>query len=163
MKWLVALAMAFTAGLSHADVRPFETGSLAEIRAAREGRPFILAFWSLDCAHCPMELKTLGKLKKLHPGIELVLVSTDSPANASELATFAAGQGLEGAEQWVFSDPQPEKLRFEIDRRWWGELPRTYFFEADHKRTAISGTLSMQVLQQWQTRNSAGSQPQRGR
>ena len=37
--------------------------------------------------------------------------------------------GLGKVEQWVFADPMPERLRFEIDRRWYGELPRTHFYD----------------------------------
>ncbi|MFN3397982.1 MAG: hypothetical protein ACK4ZS_05530, partial [Sulfurimicrobium sp.] len=38
-------------------VRPFVAGSLAKILAARQGKPFVLAFWSVTCTYCPMELE----------------------------------------------------------------------------------------------------------
>ncbi len=159
MKWLRLLPWLFllVASLVWADVgaggeagvRPFESGSLQTIRAAHVHRPFILTFWSIDCAHCPKELKALGELKKQYPKLDIVLVSTDGDVPAAHLASFATRQGLGAAEQWVFADPQPEKLRFEIDRRWWGELPRTYFFDAAHKRESVSGLVSEERLQRW--------------
>lgn len=153
MKRWTFLTLAFAACLAQAEVRPFETGSHVQIRTAREGRPFILSFWSIDCAHCPQELKTLGELKKRHPGIEIVLVSTDTAAETAALADFAARQGLGQAEQWVFADPQPQKLRFEVDKRWWGELPRTYLFDADRKVLAFSGLVARDALAGWIERN----------
>lgn len=154
MKWLALIALAGVASLAYADVQPFETGSLAKIRAAHAGRPFILGFWSLDCPHCPKELEQLGKLRQLHPKIEVVLVSTDLPGDVSALADFAVRQGLGEAEQWVFAGAQPHKLRFEIDHHWWGELPRTYLFDADHKFEAHSGLVGAEIWKRWLDRNS---------
>jgi len=143
------LLLALVSLAAQAQVQPFEAGSLAQIRTAHAGRPFILSFWSLDCAHCPKELLALGELRRRHPRLDVVLVSTDTPAAAALLADFAARQGLAGAEQWVFADPQPQKLRFEIDRRWWGELPRTYFYDAAHRIEAVSGILPAERLARW--------------
>lgn len=148
---LAACAFLLAAAPLHAEVRPFESGSVARIRAQHEGRPFILSFWSLDCVHCPKELKALGELKRRHPKVEIVLVSTDTPADADALADFAARQGLAASEQWVFAAPQPQRLRFEVDPRWWGELPRTYFYDAAHRVEATSGIVSGERLARWAT------------
>lgn len=153
---LLLLTLACAAGLAQAEVKPFAAGSLAQIRAAREGRPFILAFWSLECAHCPKELKILGEVKRRYPKADLVLVSTDTPADAAALAEFADRQGLGAAEQWVFAD-QPQKLRFEVDRRWWGELPRTYLFDATHKAEGHSGLIDTDTLGHWLARSACAS------
>ena len=57
---LCALFLAVPAVASEPAVRPFVAGSLAQITAARQGKPFVLAFWSVGCTHRPAELKTLG-------------------------------------------------------------------------------------------------------
>lgn len=147
---LVVVAAHVTAHVAHAaEVRPFDSASLDAIRAAHARRPFILIFWSIDCAHCPKELKALGELKRQYPKLDIVLVSTDNEAEAAQLAGFAAQQGLGAVEQWMFADPQPEKLRFAVDRRWWGELPRTYFFDASHRSEGVSGLVAPERLQRW--------------
>ena len=51
------------------NVRPFTAGSFSQVLAARQGKPFILVLWSLDCQYCPTELKMLGELKRNHPKI----------------------------------------------------------------------------------------------
>lgn len=147
--WLLLLLAAWAQAAT--EVRPFESGSLDTIRASRAQRPFILTFWSIDCAHCPKELKALGELKRKYPKLDIVLVSTDTEAVPEQLAGFAARQGLGGVDQWMFADPQPEKLRFEVDRRWWGELPRTYFFDAAHRMEGVSGLMSEERLRHWAT------------
>jgi hypothetical protein len=46
----------------------------------------------------------------------------------------------------MFSDENSDKLRFEIDPKWYGELPRTYFFNAAHQRVGMSGVLSKKEI-----------------
>lgn len=136
---------------AEAQVRPFVSGSLAAIRTAHAGQPFILSLWSIDCSHCPKELAALGALKKAHPRLRLVLVATDNGVPPTALAEYVAQHGLEAAEQWVFAGEQDERLRHEIDPRWWGELPRTYFFDAAQRMEGVSGLVPLQRLQQWAT------------
>lgn len=148
---LVGLLLILLAPAVVADtgVRPFVAGSLAQIQTARQGKPFILAFWSVACTYCPAELKTLGELKRRHPRLDIVLVAADTPDDAAQTTQLAKSYGLGKAEQWVFADPMPERLRFEIDRRWYGELPRTHFYDRSHRIEAFSGIVPEARLQQW--------------
>ena len=144
--WLVLMA---PMALADAAVRPFVTGSLAQIQTARQGKPFVLAFWSIGCTHCPAELRTLGELKRRNPKLDIVLVAADRPDDAPQTAQLANSYGLGKVEQWVFADPMPERLRFEIDRRWYGELPRTHFYDRNHRVEAVSGIVPEERLQRW--------------
>ena len=148
MKYFLLL-LAMLSGAAHAETRFFTPGSLQTILADRAGKPFILSLWSNACAHCPAELKNLGELARKHPGVDIVLVATDTPDEAQQLEKLAQSYGLGKTEQWVFDDPQPEKLRFEIDRRWYGELPRTYCFNAKHRREGHSGAIPLERLESW--------------
>ena len=145
----LALLLLLLAWNVHAELRPFGPGSLQQIEAEQAGKPFILALWSATCTHCPGELKALGELVRRHPRLNIVLLATDTPDDAAQLASLARGYGLGQQAQWVFADPQPEKLRFEIDRRWYGELPRTYFFDSTHRRTGRSGVIPAEQLEHW--------------
>lgn len=152
MRRLLILATLFFAAPSWAvetAVRPFVPGSLAGIVAARQGKPFVLAFWSISCTHCPAELKTLGEMKRRHPRLDIVLVAADTPEDSAQTAQLAKSYGLGNVEQWIFADPMPERLRFEIDRRWYGELPRTHFYDRAHRIEAVSGLIPESRLQQW--------------
>ena len=130
-------------------VRPFVAGSLAKIVAARQGKPFVLAFWSVNCAHCPTELKALGDIRKKNPKLDIVLVAADSPDEAPLTAQLAQKYGLGKVEQWVFADAMEERLRFEIDPRWHGELPRTQFYDRAHQMKVVSGVVPEKQLVAW--------------
>lgn len=144
-----ALLATLFVGVAAADVRPFVAGSLKQIQSEHAGRPFILTLWSGTCVHCPAELKALGELARKHPGLDIVLVAADTPDEAAQLEKLAQGYGLGKQSQWVFADAQPERLRFDIDRRWYGELPRTYFFDARHQREGRSGVIAPAHLENW--------------
>lgn len=151
---LVCLAMSSAAQAGNNEPRPFVSGSLAKIVAERQGKPFVLALWSINCTHCPEELKVLGKLKAANPKFEVVLVAADAAEDAPHAAEMARAYGLASAPQWIFSDDVPERLRFEIDRTWHGELPRTYFYDRQHVVESVSGLVPKQRLEQWIKENA---------
>lgn len=148
--FLLLFAPAISAGEA---IRPFVAGSLAKILAARQGKPFVLALWSVTCTHCPTELKALGKFRKSHPKMDVVLVAADMPEDAPLAAEMAARSGLGETEQWIFADDMPERLRFEIDQRWHGELPRMQFYDRDHRVEAVSGVVPQHRLAAWMNAN----------
>lgn len=146
MVFFLLFAPAISAGES---VRPFVAGSLTKILAERQGKPFVLAFWSVTCTHCPAELKALGKIRKSHPKLDVVLVAADTQEDAPLAAEMVARFGLGKVDQWIFADDMPERLRFEIDQRWHGELPRTHFYNRDHRVEVVSGVVPPQRLAAW--------------
>jgi thiol-disulfide isomerase/thioredoxin len=157
---VLMLTMSDLAMATH-DVRPFIPGSLAQILADREGRPFILALWSLECQYCPAELRMLGSFKKRHPKLDIVLVATDTPNEAQQLSKRVKSYGMGKVEQWVFSEDMPERLRFEIDRRWYGEIPRTHFYDRAHQREIKTGLINQQFIEDWIARNVTPDSTQR--
>ena len=135
--------------LAAQEIKPFVRGSYQQIISARQGKPFILNFWSLTCSYCKVELGMFKKLAKKYPKLDLVLVSTDSPEEEKSVAAMLAKFSLGKAEAWVFADSYTERLRFEVDKTWFGELPRTYFFNADGETNAVSGKLDQGEVEQW--------------
>jgi thiol-disulfide isomerase/thioredoxin len=161
LRLALVLMLIFPNAASAAEnVRPFTTGTFAKILADREGQPFVLVLWSLECQYCPTEIKMLGELKQTHPHLDVVLIATDTMNDASQLSKRAASYGMESAQQWVFADEMPERLRFEIDRHWYGEVPRTYFYDRKHQRQAKTGLVSKTVFEHWLAHNSASDQGQ---
>ena len=150
--WLVLGAGAAVAG----ELQPFTGESLPAIKQQFAGRPFILTLWSLTCHHCAKELQTLGKLARSERNLPLVIVSTDTPDDARELRAALKRHGLDRLDTWVFADAVPERLRYAIDPAWRGELPRSYLFDAAHRREAHSGLLNEAQLKDWLKRQRAG-------
>ena len=148
----LALLLLTAATAQAGEPRAFVSGTLQKIAAAHQGKPFILGLWSQSCSHCREELTMLGQLMAKHPDTPLVLLSTDSLEESASVAATLQGYGLANVESWVFADPYTERLQYEIDNRWYGELPRTYLYEANGARTGHSGKLEMTFLQSWLTK-----------
>ena len=151
MKRIFALLLCLSTACAFAaqETRPFVHGSRHAIVAAHQGKPFILALWSLDCTHCRDDLALLGKLQSRYPALDVVLVSTDTPMQQSEIQAVLEKYALQRAESWVFSDSYADRLRYEIDSQWYGELPRTYFFDASGVAIAVSGKIRLEPTENW--------------
>jgi thiol-disulfide isomerase/thioredoxin len=132
-----------------ASPRPFVSGSLQTILSRHAGKPFILGFWSLSCSHCREELTLLGALARKFPHMTLVLVSTDTPEDSAAIEATLRDYALDSPETWVFADPDSDRLRYQIDRRWYGELPRTYLYDKDGSATAYSGNVDAARFEDW--------------
>lgn len=146
---LTILSVAPSAALATQKMKPFVRGSYQQIVSARQGKPFIIGFWSLSCGYCKIELVMLKKLVRKYPGLDLVLVSTDTPEEEKMVSATLAKLSLDKAETWLFADSYADRLRFEVDKKWYGELPRTYFFNANGEVKAISGKLEQNKTEQW--------------
>jgi hypothetical protein len=91
------------------------------------------------------------------PKLDVVLVAAD-PVVAEPDATTAAlsKAGLAAAEGWVFADPFTERLVYEIDPRWAGELPYTLLIRGDGAVKELLGAVDFSQLRDWADRQAAG-------
>jgi thiol-disulfide isomerase/thioredoxin len=145
---VLCLMMACTVRAEHAP-RAFTVHSMLEIRAEQAGKPYVLALWSVYCEPCRDELALLGRFKAENPSLTVIVVAADPPEDAPSIANILAQFDLAGIEHWSFADAFVEPLRYAIDPRWRGELPRTYLFDADHNAKAVAGRLDAEALAAW--------------
>jgi len=143
------LSISSVSVLSDPIIRHFVRGSFQEIVASRTGKPFIVSLWSLDCTYCFDDMEIFGRLLKKHHDLDLILISTDSAEQSGEVAKMLQKYPLRQAESWVFADSFAERLRYEIDRQWYGELPRTYFYNAQGHAITFSGKLTQAQIESW--------------
>lgn len=148
---LVALMFTlFTGAYAMAGpVQPFGAGSLAEIQQRHDGKPFVLLFWSVDCASCIKEMDGLATTLAGHPELRLVMVATDDIGDSDQVDAVLKKHHLDNVESWAFADANAKKLRYGIDPSWFGELPRSYFYDAKHQRKSQSGFLKPEQLEAW--------------
>jgi len=149
MMCLALLSLAPAPVLATHELKPFVRGSYQQIVTARQGKPFIVNFWSLSCGCCKVEMGILKKLARKYPKLDLVLVSTDTPEEGKQVSAALTKIALRKADTWLFADSFTERLRFEVDRKWQGELPRTYLFSAKGEVAAISGKVEQKEVEQW--------------
>ena len=137
-------------GAHAADPQPFARGSWAKLSAAHAGQPTVIHFWGLTCAPCLVEMPQWGKLLKERPDLRLVLIAADPQQQESErVSATLAKAGLGGAESWSFTDRFYERLRYEIDPAWAGELPRTAMIAADGTVTVLPGVADLAQVRAW--------------
>ena len=151
MKTLVIISGLFISLIVNAGNMPipFKTDSYNKL-LMDNGDAFLMVMWSLDCPPCIKELKLLGMLYKNNPDFNLVLVSTDSPSRNVEINDLLKESGLANSNSWVFSDESSQKLRYSIDPRWYGELPRSYFHnKGGEYRRSVSGLLETVEILTW--------------
>jgi hypothetical protein len=151
--FVLALGLSAGVALHAADASepiPFERGSWAKLTADHAGQPTIVHFWGLTCGPCLVELPKWGMLLAERPDMHLVLVAADPLPQSPEQVNGAVHRAkLDGAESWSFADRFYERLRFEIDPAWNGELPRTLLIAADGTRTALSGVADLSAVRKW--------------
>ena len=146
-----ALVSVFAAAtLAHAEehvIRTFNSGSYQQILRENVGSPFVLAIWSVDCPSCLKDMDLLHTLHQQHPELKIVMLSTDEPSAANEVKGILARHQLGELDHWLFGSEDAQKLRYEIDSSWYGELPRTYFYTSSHTRTGKSGALKLDEME----------------
>jgi thiol-disulfide isomerase/thioredoxin len=146
---LMSLAAA-PAAEAPSGMKPFVRGSWQEMLRSHAGRPTLVHFWGVTCGPCKIELPLLGKFMKDHPELDVVMISADLVPNLPHAARAMLDKaGLGTAENWLFSDGFVERLRFEIDPAWQGEIPRTMLIARDGKVTTIEGSAEMPDLEKW--------------
>ncbi len=132
----------FTANAEPATLKPFSSGSYQQLLASKPNKPFILVIWSLTCSSCLKDMTLLNKLHKDNPTVDMVMLTTDDMSAEEQVQQILAKNELVGLENWIFADDNAQKLRYEIDPLWYGEMPRTYFYNKKHEREGVSGVLS---------------------
>jgi len=132
------------------EFRPFVRGSWQQLRASHAGKPIIVHFWGLSCAPCLTELPQWGQLMRQRPDVGLVLIAADPvPEEPRQMTATLTKAGLASAESWTFADRFAERLRFEIDPDWAGELPFTLCITRDGKISRVAGTVDFAAIRAW--------------
>jgi len=132
------------------ELKPFVRGSWQEVLRSHKGHPTLVHFWGVTCGPCKVELPLLGQFMKDHSELDVVTISADLVPNLPGAArAMLEKAGLGSAENWLFSDGFVERLRFEIDPAWQGEIPRTLLIARDGTVTTIEGSAEIPDLEKW--------------
>lgn len=135
------------------NIHAFIKGSFLQIQQQHDrnhqDKPYIITFWSETCAFCMEELALFGSVLKAYPDVNVVSITTDPFLNKKTITRILNSKNLQQAKKWVFSDHYAEKLYFDVDKRWRGELPLTFFVDRNHKMLKHMGTINKQKLIEW--------------
>jgi thiol-disulfide isomerase/thioredoxin len=139
-------------------LKPFVRGSWQQMLRAHAGRPTLVHFWGVTCGPCKVELPLLGQFMKEHSELDVVMISADLVPNLEvPTRTMLQKAGLASAENWIFSEGFVERLRFEIDPAWQGDIPRTLLIARDGTVTTIEGSAEIPDLKKWLDQHKVAS------
>jgi thiol-disulfide isomerase/thioredoxin len=137
-------------------LKPFERGSWQRVLKDHAGRPTLVHFWGVTCGPCKVELPVLGQFAKEHPEIDVVTISADLVPNLPVATQSMLDKaGLSSTENFIFSDGFVERLRFEVDPAWQGDIPRTILIARDGTITTIEGSAEVADLEKWSAQQLA--------
>jgi thiol-disulfide isomerase/thioredoxin len=150
MKLKIFLFFLFFSHLSFAyDFMPFDMNTRKVIEKRYIDQPLIISFWSIDCPYCIGDLKKLGKALSKNTNVKLITVCVDGKESAKKAERILSQANLPKHEQYQYAEVDEDRLRYNIDPAWYGELPRTYFYDAAHQVTPLSGKISNSFLDKW--------------
>jgi len=150
MKLKIFLFFLFFSHLSFAyDFMPFDMNTRQVIEKRYIDQPLIISFWSIDCPYCIDDLKKLGKALSKNTNVKLITVCVDGKESAKKAERILSQANLPKHEQYQYAEVDEDRLRYNIDPSWYGELPRTYFYDAAHQVTPLSGKISNSFLDKW--------------
>jgi thiol-disulfide isomerase/thioredoxin len=146
----LVLAPTMSASAPVSDLHAFERGSWQQLRNAHAGKPLIVHFWGVTCGPCRVEMPQWGQFLRQHPDLLLVTIDADLvPNDANAVKSMLRQSGLVKAENWMFDDDFVERLRYEIDPHWQGDIPRTLLIARDGRTTTIEGVVDFARLASW--------------
>lgn len=131
------------------DFKPYGRGAFAGIVKAHAGRPLMIHFWSVTCPPCIAELPQWAKMLEAQKGVDIVFVNTDGEEDRARAQARVEKAGLGKATHYGFADDFVEKLYFEADRTWRGELPFTALVAPDGKVTTVTGAVDDPLVVNW--------------
>jgi len=131
---------------SAVNLQPFEIDSFEQIVNAKNQQDHLVILWSFDCPPCIKELQKISDLHQQYPEYQLTLINTDSVDEQKRVKKILQQYNLAGLDNWGFANTDEEKLRYDIDPRWFGDLPRSYFFPLQGKVKRLRGALTSAEL-----------------
>ena len=150
MKLKILLFLLFFSNFSFAyEFMPFEINTRNVIEKKYLNQPLIISFWSIDCPYCIDDLKKLGKALSKNKNVKLITVCVDGKESAKKAERILNLAHLPEHERYQYAEVDEDKLRYSIDPTWYGELPRTYFYDKAHQVTPLSGKISNSFLDAW--------------
>lgn len=139
--------ISLSANAEQAQLKHFASGSYQQLLKQYADKPIVVMIWSIHCTICLEKMPLLSELRKNKPDINLIMIATDDVSATNQVRSILNENKLDQVDNWIFADANPQKLRYEIDPKWYGEVPRTYFLDKDHQRVGISGSVPRETME----------------
>ena len=139
-----------TGNVTYAASLAFNKTELTSIKEQNKGKKWLMLMWSVDCPPCFKELAVIKKLAQQGVNLNIVLVNADASDEATQERINVIDEfQLNDLLNLHFIDGKAEYSRYLIDNTWFGELPRSYFVDANGKFHGKSGLVKESLISQW--------------
>ena len=135
IKLMLVLAWILPCSTQASDIKTFNVTDYKNI-ITQQNNEFIMLFWSIECSPCIKEMRSISTLPKKQRD-RFVFISTDGDEFIQEVSNTLNSLNLEKENNWIFSSAVTEDIINTIDSNWYGETPRSYYFDKDKKRTRV--------------------------
>ncbi|MCX7898671.1 MAG: TlpA family protein disulfide reductase [Methylocystis sp.] len=153
--WLLSVFLGFVASSAFAlEFKPYGVGDFGKITKAHAGKPLILHYWSVTCPPCLAELPIWAKLLAERKDLDIIFVNADGEDDRARAMLRLEKAGLAQAIHYGFADSFVEKLYFEADKTWRGEMPFTALVAPDGAVTAVTGEVDEAFIARWLAKQS---------
>ncbi len=154
----VALGICFLSAAAYAStaLTPYVRETFAAIEREHAARPALVHFWSVSCAPCLAEMPRLAEMRKRRADVDFVFVNTDAKGDRAKIRARLEAFGLDGAVNFVFADDFVERLYFEVDPSWRGELPFSVLVKRGAVANRAMGTLDENDFGAWLRNDESG-------
>ena len=146
---LILVVVASGWALAGSRLQSFDAYSPAALRQANAGRPYVLVFWSIQCAPCFAEMAQWRAYRQQYPRVAIIQVAIEPLDESAAIVAVLDRHDAGTTGHLAFADDYAEKIRYAVDPAWRGETPRVYFYDRDHKRIARSGALDPEWTGRW--------------
>lgn len=148
MKYLVMI-IAFSVTQVAFAQQAFNHQTIEALQKRFSGQNWLMVMWSLDCPPCFKELSHIAKLKSQVKTLPIILVNVDEESSHSERQDVIDNLQLTTIEHYFFLPEQAHRNRYQIDKQWHGELPRSYYIDATGQWLGQSGLQTKEKIKQW--------------
>ncbi len=147
---ILILSLCLYSYKANAESVAFSKVVFEQIKKQNIGRQWVMLLWSVDCPPCFQELSLIQKIRQKKPDLNIVIINVDDNAEiTNERERVLDFYGFSEAINYYFVDGEGDRNRYLIDANWYGELPRSYFVEANGKFHGKSGLVSKPLITQW--------------
>ncbi|QWD77441.1 TlpA disulfide reductase family protein [Polynucleobacter sp. MWH-Svant-W18] len=148
-KYLLAFVLAAgLMSLAYADkpgLKSYQMGDWSTLVKSANGSPIAIHFWGVTCPACVKEMPLWGSFLKGQPNAKVIFIQVDD-VSIESMQKMLAKAGLDKANNYYIAGSFDERLRYEIDPKWYGETPTTIFIDQKGKATRQTGLIDFQKL-----------------
>lgn len=126
-------------------LKPYQKGDWKTLIKPYSGQPVAIHFWGVTCPACVKELPQWGKFLSQNKNAKIIFIQVDE-TTLENIQKNLSKANLVEANNYYVDSPFDERLRYEIDPKWFGETPTTIMIDKNSRVVRKSGLIDFRAL-----------------